>query len=351
MLVIIPTARSISLEYLEPLIDSGVRFIVVDDSEGTVRVDHPQFKTYNWNDQNRLLGRDVIAIPRRNGACRDFGFFVAWRESDPGEIVIAFDDDVRVEQSNFCKQVEEVLSDTPRPEAKGRGLHLNILDCYRNTEDNIFPRGFPYSQRPDYQKWTFNSLSSATATFNLGLWRGIFDINAIDKLQGPRYCYPDAELQHRSVIVPTGALISVCSMNMQFRRELIPAVYQLPMHIGIMPGWVIDRYGDIWGGFILKTLMDLRGELMAAGEPMIRHLKEGSYQRNIWQEHTAHLVNDEFLSIIDTARQEIKASDYLTMMAHMVDVFDREREKRSTILRRYLDTLIPAIKAWTRILS
>lgn len=52
-----------------------------------------------------------------------------------------------------------------------------------------------------------------------------------------------------------------------------------------MPGWVVDRYGDIWGGFILKTLMDLRGEALAVGEPMIDHLKEGDFLRNIWQEH------------------------------------------------------------------
>ena len=111
--------------------------------------------------------------------------------------------------------------------------------------------------------------------FNLGLWREYFDVNAIDKLQGPQFCYPDAELQHDSVILPDASLISVCSMNMQFRREVIPAVYQLPMHVEVMPGWVIDRYGDIWGGFILKTLMDLRGDRMAAGGPMIRHLAGG----------------------------------------------------------------------------
>lgn len=87
-------------------------------------------------------------------------------------------------------------------------------------------------------------------------------------------------------------------MNMQFRRELIPVVYQLPMHVEVMPNWVVDRYGDIWGGFILKTLMDLNGENMAVGEPMINHLKEGNYTRNIWQEHVCHLINDEFLQLL-----------------------------------------------------
>jgi hypothetical protein len=351
MLVVIPTARSVSLEYLQPLIDFGARFIVVDDSEGNVNIDHPQFKSYTWKDQDKMLGRDVIAIPRRNGACRDFGFYIAWRESDAGEIVIALDDDCKIEDRDFGRRVEAVLSDAPRPVALGTGTHFNALDCYRNTEDNIFPRGFPYSRRADYRKWTFGGQSSGRVTFNLGLWREIFDVNAIDKLRGPKYCYPDAELQHESVVVPDGSLISVCSMNMQFRREVIPAAYQLLMHVNVMPGWVIDRYGDIWGGFILKTLMDISGELMATGGPMIRHLKEGPYERNIWQEHTCHLVNDEFLAIIEKAREEITPAGYATMMAHMAEILDRERESCSVILRRYLDVQAPAMKAWARILS
>jgi Reversibly glycosylated polypeptide len=350
MLIVIPTARSVSLENLRSLIEDDARFIVVDDSEGTVVVNHPQFQTYDWTDQKRMLGSDVIAIPRRNGACRDFGFYLAWRESDPDEIVIALDDDVLVEP-DFGRSVEAVLSGAPRPIAKGTGTHFNILDCYSNIQENLFPRGFPYSHRPGYRNWTFDGATADRVKFNLGLWREIFDVNAIDKLRGPQYCYADAQLHHESVIVPDGALVSVCSMNMQFRRELIPAVYQLPMHVEVMPGWVIDRYGDIWGGFILKTLMDLKGELMAVGGPMIRHQKEGSYERNIWQEHTAHLVNDEFLSIIQKARQEIKPADYLTMMAHMAEILDRERESCGVILRRYLDALIPAMKAWCRILS
>src|SRR5690606_39788870 len=65
----------------------------------------------------------------------------------------------------------------------------------------------------------------------------------------------------------------------------------------------LDRYGDIWGGFILKHLADLRGDAVVAGGPMIRHLKAGDYTRNIWQEHVCHLVNDEFLELRSEERR------------------------------------------------
>ena len=49
-------------------------------------------------------------------------------------------------------------------------------------------------------------------------------------------------------------------MNMHFRREVLPATYQLPMHVPVLPDEVIDRYGDIWGGFVLKMLIDIKGD-------------------------------------------------------------------------------------------
>ena len=140
-------------------------------------------------------------------------------------------------------------------------------------------------------------------------------------------------------------------MNMQFRREVIPAAYQLPMHVEVMPGWVVDRYGDIWGGFILKTLMDIKGEAMAAGEPMINHLKEGNYLRNAWQEHVCHMINDEFLNILADAREKIAPSSYLNMMQHLNEIFREHCETVSPLLKPYLVHLVTAMTAWNTALA
>jgi hypothetical protein len=351
MIVVIPSNRAINLAYFHPLIDSGARFIVVDDSPGTIKIDHPQFKVYSWEDRKKLLGENEIAIPRRNGACRDLGFVIAWREANDDEIIVALDDDCEVYERDFATQVQESLSGKARPVANAPGVHLNVLDVYANCPDHLFPRGFPYSSRGAYRRCTFDGTQSKDVKFSLGLWKNIFDVNAIDKLNGPAFIHPDIELAHPSVIIPPGKLISVCSMNMQFRREVIPAAYQLPMHVEVMPHWVIDRYGDIWGGFILKTLMDIRGDAMAAGGPMIRHLKEGNFQRNIWQEHICHLVNDEFIEILLRAKETIRPSSYADMMAHLAELIDKSAATASTMLRPYLLHLAPAMRAWVTILK
>jgi hypothetical protein len=351
VIVVIPTNREVRLDYLEPLIDSGARFIVVDDTEGSVRVDHPSFEVYDWGDRRRMLGEMDVAMPRRNGACRDFGFYVAWRFSDPDEIVIALDDDCKVERADFDAAVRTALSAAPRHVASGAGDHLNIFDLYEGAPEDLYPRGFPYSHRAGYRPCTLDGRVEREVKFSLGLWRGIFDINGIDKLQGPAYDYPEARLRHDSVIIGPGELVSVCSMNMHFRREVLPAVYQLPMHVEVLPGWVIDRYGDIWGGFILKTLMDIRGDALAVGGPMIRHIKEGNYLRNVWQEHICHLVNDEFLDVLGRASEDVRSADYLDMMEQLTERFRALAPECSPLLRRYFDHLDGCMRAWVAALA
>lgn len=350
MIVVVPTARSVDLDHLRPLIESGARFIVVDDSEGRVTIDHPQFEVHTWSDQARLLGDLAGAIPRGNGACRDYGFLLAWRDAGPDEVIVALDDDCKLEDDAWADQAEAALARSERPCVLGAGRHWNVLDLYADlTTCDLFPRGFPYSHRPGYRPSTFGEPVEVAPVFSLGLWRGIFDVNAIDKISGPAYIHDDIELQHESAVVPAGSLFSLCSMNMVFRGEAIPAVYQLPMAVDVMDGWRVDRYGDIWGGFILKHLADLRGDAVVAGGPMIRHLKAGDYTRNIWQEHICHLVNDEFLELLDafapTASGPGKPS-YLELMAGLTDHLGTAAADASPLLAPYLVHLRGAMGAW-----
>jgi hypothetical protein len=351
VIVVIPSNRAINLQYLTPLIDYGARFIVVDDSDGTIKVDHPQFQVYDWGHRKKMLGALDVGYPKRNGASRDFGFYVAWKDSDPEEIIVALDDDCEVYHFDFYQRVQDVLSTRERPVATCTGTHLNILNLYDGIPEQLFPRGFPYSARPDYGKMQLTGTASRPVAFCVGLWQGVFDVNAVDKIKGPAYVHPQARLREESVIIENGKLVSVCSMNMQFRRELIPAVYQLPMHVEVLPGWVVDRYGDIWGGFILKTLMDLKGDAMALGEPMVHHIKEGSYTRNIWQEHICHLLNDEFLDILFQVRETIHVGSYLDMMKELNEAFKASIQHTSPLLRKYLEHLCVALDAWTASLS
>jgi len=350
MIIIIPSNREINLSYLEPLIEAGAKFIIVDDSPGRITIEHPEFRVFNWEDRKKILGNLDEYFPRRNGACRNFGFLMAWKGAEDEEIIVSLDDDCRIDSSSFVQDVTDALDKKKRPVFRGKGAHLNILDLYKDIHSPLFPRGFPYSARLDYKPWTADGAMGVRPEFNLGLWKDAFDINAIDKIQAPMWRYPDAELLYESVVVPEGALISVCSMNMQFRRRIIPAVYQLPMHVEALPGWVIDRYGDIWGGFILKMLMDRKGDVMTVGGPMITHLKSGDQQRNSWQEHICHLVNDEFIDLIRATVEAVNPAPYLVMMTGFAEELASRADNCSALLKKYTRYLSKAMGAWVKTL-
>ena len=350
MIVIIPSNRTITLENLTPLIDDGARFIIVDDPPGSITIDHPQFEVYNWNDRKRMLGALDIGIPRRTGACMAFGFYIAWHDAAKDEIIITFGDDCEITDRAFPAKVREALSNRPRPLMSGTTPSFNILDAYETVGPDLFPRGFPYSERGSYVPWTAGDAVSAPSAFNLGLWTGAFDVNAVDKIRGPRWDDPDARLRHESILVPPEPLLCVCSMNMQFRQFLLPAVYQVPMHIETMPHWVVDRYGDIWGGYVLRRLMALAGDMMSVGAPTIQHNKVAGYEHNLWQEHVGHMINDEFIAVMDASLEEVQPSDYLNMMAALHDAMCRRVGTTGPMLRPYLDQMLPCLEAWTQAL-
>jgi hypothetical protein len=221
-----------------------------------------------------------------------------------------------------------------------------VLGNIEEVTEPTFPRGFPYSERVKYSPWSVGDTVRATPSFNLGLWQGVFDINAVDKVALKQWSYPTITLPAHNVLVAKGKLISACSMNMQFRRRLAPAIYQFPMNVTVGPQCVIDRYGDIWGGFLLKTLMDTVGDTMTVGRPTIHHVKEGNYLRNIWQENLAHTVNDEFIRVLTEAASELTPGPYLDMFAQLHESFMERRVHCSPVLRAYFTHLGPCLSAW-----
>ena len=62
MIVVVPSNRQIDLAHFEPLIARQARFIVDDDGEGTISIDHPSFT-------NDVTVAIVAAAPRCATCC------------------------------------------------------------------------------------------------------------------------------------------------------------------------------------------------------------------------------------------------------------------------------------------
>src|SRR3954466_15643522 len=98
----------------------------------------------------------------------------------------------------------------------------------------------------------------------MGVWEGIVDLNGIDRFP-PHEAPEEPGLHGPEPRVALGNL-PVCGMNTSFVRELIPAYFFLPdvwVADGSPGGWQLSRHDDIWGGYVLKKLMDKRGDLLS----------------------------------------------------------------------------------------
>ena len=153
----------------------------------------------------------------------------------------------------------------------------------------------------------------------MGVWDGILDLNGIDKLQAGEPGDPQLASDVNRIALGN---IPVCGMNTAFAAELTPAYFFLPdLWVN---GWQLSRHDDIWGGYLVKKLMDRRGDLFAFGHPVVEHTKQTRLERVVVLEQWMHLMSMGFYDIVDAAAAEVAVGDYTEMFAEFVDEYDRQ---------------------------
>ena len=132
----------------------------------------------------------------------------------------------------------------------------------------------------------------------MGIWDGILDLNGIDKLQAGEPGDPGLTAEVNRIALGN---IPVCGMNTAFAAELTPAYYFLPDLW--VDGWQLSRHDDIWGGYLVKRLMDRRGDLFAFGHPVVEHTKQTRLERVVVLEQWMHLMSMGFYDLVDAGRR------------------------------------------------
>ena len=305
--VVMPSIREINLEYLAP-IPEEVRIFIVDDSNGTIEPSRPNMEVFVYDDYRRVLGDEEAIIPRKSDTCRSFGFYQAWKEGY--KYVITLDDDCKCHEGfmqghSIVDQELTVKSVNPLPWFNT--LDLLELKTEEPTDRRHYSRGLPYRYRSN----TVPSLEEGSATgrvaCNVGLWTQVPDINGLDKLgvETPT----SVGLKQDCVAVGPGSMFSLTIMNVAILAEALPAFYQLPMGVNVCDTQ-LDRFGDIWSGYILKKLTDIRGDLVTTGQPLVTHTKAGNTIRETQVEHYGHLMEGDFYELVDRAADEVDAGSY-----------------------------------------
>jgi len=214
-------------------------------------------------------------VPAASHAETSFGLLYMWANPQFEYGVFIDDDTLPHEEWDFFGRhlanlryegdVESVTSDEQ---------WVNVL--YQNADEHgLYPRGYPYSAMDETVETETAELGSDDVVASQGLWTNVPDLDAVrilmdGDLQGQAQTRTDFGDFEGDFVAAPGNYLTVCSMNLAFRREVIPAFYQLPMDDN---EWDVGRFDDIWSGVFLKRACDVLGKQIYNGAPLCEHNK------------------------------------------------------------------------------
>lgn len=269
--------------------------------------------------ERRGIGEFSHLIPAGSHAETSFGLLYLW--ANDFEFGVFIDDDTRPHPGvDFFGTHLRNLSYEGEIEAVGSNEHwVNVL--YQNLDEHgLYPRGYPYGAMGESIERRSTTVTDIVAS--QGLWTNVPDLDAVRILMdGDLEGQADTRLSFSDYgsefVAARGHYLTVCSMNLAFRREIVPAFYQLPMDEN---RWGVGRFDDIWSGLFLKRACDLLDKHIVNGSPLCQHNKAPRSTFDDLQNEVAGLELNEYLwEIVDSAGHG--AMTYEGVLRDIADTF------------------------------
>ncbi|PSP22269.1 alpha-1 4-glucan-protein synthase [Halobacteriales archaeon QH_10_65_19] len=196
---------------------------------------------------------------------------------------------------------------------------VNVL--YQSADEHgLYPRGYPYSAMDETVETDTVRVEDGEVVASQGLWTNVPDLDAVrilmdGDLQGQAQTRTVPGDFEEDFVAARGNYLTVCSMNLAFRREVVPAFYQLPMDDN---KWDVGRFDDIWSGVFLKRACDVLGKRIYNGRPLCEHNKAPRSTFDDLHNEVAGLELNEYVwRLIDDAGGD--ATDYAEAYRAMAD--------------------------------
>ncbi|MDY6775468.1 MAG: alpha-1 4-glucan-protein synthase [Halobacteria archaeon] len=302
----------------------------------------------DWYEESGI-GEYSDLVPAASHAETSFGLLYLWANPQY-EYGVFLDDDTRphddfdffgthLDHLDSRKTVEHVSSDEQ---------WVNVL--YQNVDEHgLYPRGYPYSAMDEAVQTENRQTNEIVAS--QGLWTDIPDLDAVrilmdGDLRGQAQTRTSAEDFNGNFAAEEGNYLTVCSMNLAFRREIVPAFYQFPMDDN---DWEIGRFDDIWSGLTLKKAADMLDKTVLTGYPLCVHEKaERSTFSDLNNEVPALELNEHFWKALDDAPDS--ADNYFEAYEEMiaaVEAYDFSEYNNSG----FIEFTVEKMSRWLEALS
>jgi len=260
-------------------------------------------------------------IPAASHAETSFGLLYMWA----GDYEYGFfidDDTLPHDEDFFGTHMENLAYEGAIESVSSDEQWVNVL--YQNADEHdLYPRGYPYAAMHESVDTERTEVDNIVAS--QGLWTNVPDLDAVrilmdGDLQGQAQTRTTAEDFTGDFVAAEGQYLTVCSMNLAFEREVIPAFYQLPMDEN---EWDVGRFDDIWSGVFLKRACDILGKQIYNGAPLCEHNKAPrSTFDDLNNEVPGLELNEHLWEIVDDVGGDVSPEDdepYAAIFAAMAD--------------------------------
>ncbi|WP_338728693.1 alpha-1 4-glucan-protein synthase [Haladaptatus sp. DJG-WS-42] len=270
-----------------------------------------------WYDAHDIGDYSHI-IPAASHAETSFGLLYMWANPQY-DLGFFIDDDTlpHPEEDFFGRHLANLDYEGDIERVQSDTQWVNVL--YQNADEHgLYPRGYPYAAMNETVKTDTTEISDVVAS--QGLWTNVPDLDAVrilmdGDLQGQAQTRTGHADFSNDFVAARDNYLTVCSMNLAFRREVIPAFYQLPMDDN---EWNVGRFDDIWSGVFLKRACDIMGTEIYNGFPLCEHNKAPrSTFDDLNNEVPALELNEHVWELVDEVGED--ADSYAEAFEAMAD--------------------------------
>lgn len=206
-----------------------------------------------------VMGEYASCLTNFNAGIRNLGFAYVAKFLPDIEYIITLDDD------------EVPIGDPIQDHIDA--LNKKVPISWISTAIDDYTRGFPYGIREE-----------AEVVLSHGVWEGVPDWDAPDQLVNG----PHRLIEFYRGPIPKSIYFPMCSMNLAFRRKLLPYIFHAPWALGI------NRFDDIFAGIEVKREIDKHGWAAVTGYAKVKHERASNVFKNLVNEAPGIELNETF---------------------------------------------------------
>jgi hypothetical protein len=183
---------------------------------------------------------------------------------------------------------------------------------------------------------------------NAGLWLQEPDFDALTWLAAPARA---TGFKGESLLLGANVWSPINTQNTSLHRDLIVAYYFVRMGYPLA-GMPIDRYGDIFSGYLVQACAHHLGHKVRVGTPVADHRRNAhNYMRDLAGEVACIFVLEDLMAWLPTAKLEGKnyVDAYLSLAAAIDDEVEEFKGSIWTdATRGYFHQMTYCMREWVK---